>query len=398
VIGDRIRQARLAVGLTQDQVVERLAKAGHPITKAALSKYEKKKSEPKQTLLVLLGRVLGVKPSYFISEPTLAIEWLAYRKQTKLSKSKQEQIKAYAEVVVEHQAWLQATFYPKQSASFPKPINGRSAEDAERASQRLRKSWGLGDAPIDSLVEMVEDKGGFVVQYRESGVEFDGLSGRVSGRPVIVVNPGTHLDRCRYNVAHELGHVLTSCPDVSEKEQEFVAHRFAASLLVPASVAFQELGEKRRHVDFGELGVLKKKYGLSMQAWVRRAKDLEIISESIYKSLCIEFSSRGWRQHEPIDYQGHEEPKKLIQMTRRAVAEGIISPDEANRICEGCGNDPITAVHQVENSISPTALLRLPRGERLQRLAAAAAQAEKEYRGNPGLTDFNAFGENDLHV
>ncbi|MHB8974937.1 MAG: helix-turn-helix domain-containing protein [Pirellulaceae bacterium] len=398
MIGDRIRQARLAVGLTQDQVVERLAKAGHQLTKAALSKYEKKKSEPKQTLLVLLGRVLGVKPSYFISEPTLAIEWLAYRKQTKLSKSKQEQIKAYAEKVVEHQAWLQSTFYPKQSASFPKPIRGRTAEDAERASQSLRKNWGLGNAPIDSLVEMVEDKGGFVVRYRESGVEFDGLSGTLDGRPVIVVNPGTHVDRCRYNVAHELGHVLTFCPDISEKDREFVAHRFAASLLVPASVALQELGEKRRHVDFGELGVLKEKYGLSMQAWVRRAKDLEIISESKYKSLCIEFSSRGWRQREPFGYQGHEEPKKLVQMTRRAVAEGIISPDEANRICEGCGSDPITAVRQVENSVSPIALLRLPRGERLQRLADAAAQAEKEYRGNPGLTDFNAFGENDLHA
>ena len=27
-----------------------------------------------------------------------------------------------------------------------------------------------------------------------------------------------------------------------------------------------------------------------------------------------------------------------------------------------------------------------------------AAQAEKEYRTNPDLTDFNAFGEDDLHV
>ena len=56
MIGDRIRQARLAAGMTQDDVVTRLAEAGHPITKAALSKYEKKKSEPKQALLLLLAR------------------------------------------------------------------------------------------------------------------------------------------------------------------------------------------------------------------------------------------------------------------------------------------------------------------------------------------------------
>ena len=398
MIGDRIRQARLAAGMTQDEVVEHLAKAGHPITKAALSKYEKKKSEPKQALLILLARVLGVKPGYFLSEPKLRVVWLAFRKQAKLSKTKQEQIKAYVEEVVENQAWLQRTLYPQQTPSFPKPQKVQSPADAEQASQKLRRTWGLGDAPIDSLVEMVEDKGGFVVEYPEPGVQFDGLSGRADGSPVVVVNPGTNVDRCRYNVAHELGHLLMTCPRATEKEQEGLAHRFAAALLVPATIAKQELGENRRHLTFPELGVLKQKYGLSMQAWVRRARDLEIISESAYTSLCIEFSSKGWRQHEPFSYQGHEKPKRLVQMALRAVAEGIISPDDANRMCKGCGTDPFSVVQKVEGSVSPTELVKLPRGQRTQILADAAAQAENEYRTNPDLTDFNAFGEDDLHV
>ena len=45
-------------------------------------------------------------------------------------------------------------------------------------AQRLRKEWKLDAAPIDSLVGIVEDKGGFVVEYPESGVPFDGMSGR----------------------------------------------------------------------------------------------------------------------------------------------------------------------------------------------------------------------------
>ena len=194
------------------------------------------------------------------------VKWLAFRKQTRLSKGRQEQVKAYAEGVVERQSWLQATLYPQQTASFPKPVKVKAPGDAEEVSQRLRKVWRLDDAPIDSLVEAVEDKGGFVVEYPDTGVEFDGLSGRADGRPVIVVNTDTTVNRRRYNVAHELGHVLTDCPRLSEKEQEAVAHRFAAALLVPADVARQELGEKRRHLAFTELGVLKEKYGLSMQA------------------------------------------------------------------------------------------------------------------------------------
>lgn len=399
MIGDRIRQARLAAGMTQDEVVAQLAGAGRPITKAALSKYEKRKSEPRQALLVLLGRVLRVKPNYFFSEPALTVKWLAFRKQTKLSKGRQERIKAYVEEVVERQAWLQETLYSGQHASFPKPVKVQVPEDAEEVSQTLRKAWRLGDAPIDSLVEMVEDKGGFVVEHPEAGIQFDGLSGRAGGRPVVVVNTGTTVDRCRYNVAHELGHILTNCPQLSEKNQEAIAHRFAAALLVPARVARRELGDKRRHLSFAELGVLKQKYGLSMQAWIRRAKDLEIISDSVYKSLCIDFSSRGWRQKEPFDYHGHEKPKRLVQMAVRAVAEGIISPDEANRICAGCGTDALAVVREMEDSaLSPTKLSRLPREQRLQALAEAAAQAEKEYRTNPELTDYDAFGEDDLHV
>ena len=364
MIGDRIRQPRLAAGLTQDAVVERLATAGLKITKAALSKYENGKSEPKQSVLVLLGRVLGVTASYFLTEPTLTVEWLAFRKQTKLPKSKQEQIKAFVLDVVEKQAWLQGTFYPKQRVSFPKPTGAKSPEDAEAISQGLRKAWGLGDAPINSLVEMVEDKGGFVVEYPEPGIRFDGLSGRANGRPVVVVNNETSVDRHRYNVAHELGHLMISCSDLPSKEQEGLAHRFAAALLVPAEVARRELGEKRRHLSMDELGVLKQKFGLSMQAWARRAKDLGIISENVFKSLCIDFSSRGWRQREPVEYSGHEKPNRLVQMALRALAEGIITPEKANRICGSCGADPMIAVQKVKDAVSsPIELLRLPRAQ-----------------------------------
>ena len=43
-------------------------------------------------------------------------------------------------------------------------------------------------------------------------------------------------------------------------------------------------------------------------------------------------------------------------------------------------------------------LRKLPQAERDAILAAAAALAEKEYRNNPELTAFDAFGEGDLHA
>jgi hypothetical protein len=42
-------------------------------------------------------------------------------------------------------------------------------------------------------------------------------------------------------------------------------------------------------------------------------------------------------------------------------------------------------------------LRKLPPAERDAILAAAAARAEAEYRNDPTLTDFEAYGKDDLH-
>ena len=81
MIGSQLRQARLAAGLTQDEVVERLAQIGCVITKQGLSKYELGKSTPKAAFVLKAAQALGVKSSYLLHEPTIEIEWLAFRKQ-----------------------------------------------------------------------------------------------------------------------------------------------------------------------------------------------------------------------------------------------------------------------------------------------------------------------------
>lgn len=54
---DRVSQARLAAGLTLEQVSVRMGAHGQPITKARLSKYERNASTPSLAFLLTLGRV-----------------------------------------------------------------------------------------------------------------------------------------------------------------------------------------------------------------------------------------------------------------------------------------------------------------------------------------------------
>jgi len=398
MIGNRIRQARLAVGLTLDEVGERLGSLGQPITKAGLSKYERNKSRPGQAFLVALGKVLGVKANFFVTEPSVSIEWLAFRKQVKMAKTRQEQVKAFAGQRVEAQVRLQTTLYPDEKPVFPKPAKARSLEDAESAARGVRDAWTLGEGPIDSLTGAVEDRGGIVVAHAAIGTgrEFDGLAGWANGTiPITVVSENVPDDRARYTLAHELGHLLMDCAEVDSKEEEKLAHRFASALIVPPTVLRRELGPKRRRVAMREFAILKRKYGLSMQSLVRRAFDLGIIEAPQYNTLCTQFSQFGWRQREPVEYEGDEKPARLLQMALRALTERMITRERAEHICPGCTAEMPSEVAEGDKPMTAAALRKLPREQRDAILAAAAQKAEPEYLQNRELTDFEAFSEED---
>lgn len=397
MIGDRLRQARLAAGLTLDDLANELTSQSVPITKAALSKYELSKSTPTAHLLLSAGRILGVRAAFFFEEPGVRVEWIAFRKHSALPVKRQGQVKAYAASVAEGQMWLERTLHPGDKPVLPMLAPVRGAEDAEQAAQRLRESWKLGDAPIDSVTQAAETHGCIVVGWSQDDGQFDGLSGWVNDDvPLAVVNTQVPDDRRRYNLAHELGHmVLRSSGD--HADEEAFAHRFAAAFLVPANVARQELGTKRRHLSMPELGLLKRAYGLSMQAWIRRARDLEIIDERSYAGLCREFSRRRWRKSEPVEFRGSETPMRLEQLALHALAEGIVSPSEARRLSpESLLIDGMEK--EKESPTGASVLLGLPENERDMVLRLAAAEAAETYETDPNLTDFEAFGEDDLHV
>ena len=396
MIGNRIRQARLASGMTLEDLAQKMHDRDQPITRAGLSKYENEKSTPRQSFLMTLGQVLNVKPSYFITEPSVSVQWVAFRKQSRLSKSRQSQIKAFAAQRVERHLWLEETLCPSERPAFPARRAVSSVDDAEQAAGALREKWNLGEGPIDSLTKLIEDRGGVVVNLVQVTTQFDGLSGWANEDvPVVVVNANVPDDRLRFDLGHELGHLLMECGDVDDKEEETYAHRFASALLVPACVIRRELGPKRRRIAVREFAILKRKYGLSMQCLIRSALDAEIIEPSQYRKLCIDFSSFGWRKKEPVEFRGDESPSRMLQMTLRALSEGIISADRAEQFCPGITSESATP-QTTAKSVSAAELRRMPCEERNRILQEAAQQAEQEYRHNRELTDFEAFSEEDL--
>jgi Zn-dependent peptidase ImmA (M78 family) len=74
---------------------------------------------------------------------------------------------------------------------------------------------------------------------------------------------------------------------------------------------------------------LERKYGISMQAWIVRARDLGIISPEKATEYFRLFRSRYWHREEPGPPYPEEEPRKLKQLVLRALAEQMLTESRA---------------------------------------------------------------------
>ncbi|GAB4333654.1 MAG: XRE family transcriptional regulator [Dehalococcoidia bacterium] len=353
VFAHRLRQARLAAGLSLDQLAGRLRR---PVTKQALSKFEAGRAKPAMTTLADLSDALGVGAAWLMSKPEVRVSWIGYRKHSTLPKGKQDSITAVATKRIEGELRLRTLFGAGATGVMPTGIEAESPQAAEEAAHHVRTAWGLGDGPISGLVETLEERGAVVLAWPETE-KFDGLSGWANDdTPVVVVNAIRPPDRVRFDAAHELGHLVIDCSD-PETDQEGLAHRFAAALLVPRSAALQELGEHRRDLSLPELGLLKQRWGLSMQAWARRAYDCGIIGQSTYRDINIKFRAKGWHRQEPYGYEGVEEPLLFRRLLWRALEEGIVSRNEAREMLPGFDMTPEARLGDAELSLSELARL-----------------------------------------
>lgn len=386
MLGRRIYQARLIAGLTQKEVVEKLAQVGYVATAAVISKYELDKSTPPPTLLLKLAEVLNVDTTYFLYTPQSSIEWVAYRKHSQLPQNRQEKIQFYAQDVADLQVELMQLFYPNNGSVFKEPTPIYNTDEVELLAQDLRKEWGLGDLPIENLTHIAESKGVVIVRWIDDAGKFDGLSGWCNRTvPVSVVNTSVAIDRRRFNLAHELGHLLMQTEEI---HVERLANRFAGAFLVPKEVVYRELGRKRKNLSLDELGNLKKRYGLSIQGWIFRARDLGVISEQVYKNLWQEISQRGWRQSEPVayNYSADETPTLLEQMCFRAVAEGLITQNRIHQVLPDLNfGEEIVPTSEFP---SPTQLLAMSEEERQKWIDLSFEMAK-----DMDFEIFDAFGE-----
>ena len=176
MFGRRLQQLRLARNLSLEALA---AEMGGIVTKQALSKYELSKINPSPVVLEKMAKVLGVKSAYFFVEPSVRVEFIAYRKNSSLLAKDKKVLQSRIEQALENRIKIFGLLGHTKEANIPIdkiPVNG--IEDAETGAEQIRKLWNLGYGPICNMTQTLEENSISVIDI-DAHENFDGISARV---------------------------------------------------------------------------------------------------------------------------------------------------------------------------------------------------------------------------
>ncbi|HBH1733618.1 TPA: helix-turn-helix domain-containing protein [Clostridioides difficile] len=331
----RIKEARIARGLTQQELADKLN-----VTKQLLSKYEKGVTKPSIENLIMISKELDFPIEFFMKEKKISLDDsrpIFFRSLGSASKKMKSSLGQNTEFVEEIYDYL-SDFIEFPKFNIDKNITkdykiGVSEEYIENVANKLREYWNLGDGPIDNLTKVLEKNGVIITRLELNTHKVDAFSCMtISGVPIIVLgsDKGSAV-RSRMDISHELWHILfhsnLSKEDVvnNHKILEEEAKKFAGIFTLPS----KEFSEDIYSINIDNFIYLKKKWKISIAAMVVRAHDLKIITDEQYTYLNKRISFKKWRAKEPLDdLIPLEKPQILKQAIKLLLENSVVSIEE----------------------------------------------------------------------
>lgn len=336
----QLRLAREIKGLSQGA----LSKAAQ-VTPAAVSQYELGAAVPGSAAIARLAEHLEVDPAFFAIPDSGGDVNGFFRSLRSAPASERKKARHYVQLI--HQIVMDLeTEVRLPNVSFPRLTlrDGASDNDIEDIAASVREWWGVPAGPIENMVRLAERHGLVVTNLSHVDERIDAFSVPFRQRPVVVMSAAKgKRDRSRFDVAHEVGHLVMHDPKrIASKTIEAEAHSFAAAFLMPAQDIRSELPGR---LDWAYLLDLKRKWKVSLAALVRRCYTLDKISESSYTLAMKTISARGWRRNEPADLGAPESPllvsraMEIAHLTDADISRRTSIPLDLVRNVLGQGRD-----------------------------------------------------------
>jgi Zn-dependent peptidase ImmA (M78 family)/DNA-binding XRE family transcriptional regulator len=322
--GERVRTLRLLLGLTQTELASAI-----PFSQSLLSQVESGVKVASEEFVASVASATGTPTSFFdVDPPNVPEGTLRWRKLAGARRSDSNRL----ELLVQ-EAWRIASDLMSTANLTPPQLpvvtTHIDATDIEELATMTRDALGLGaDGPIPHVTRVLERAhigvAPLVLPESTATTEVDeaknighfgaSLWPTTDDQAFIGYFPAQQGDRQRFTLAHELGHLVLHTKRRQVRNAEAEAHLFAGAFLFPRERAMEAFSVPPT---LSDLGHLKARWGVSMQAQIMRAAGLGLIDDHRKTSLFKQLSARGWRQKEPVDVQV-EYPALLKLLARRA--------------------------------------------------------------------------------
>ncbi|MDF2544327.1 MAG: putative transcriptional regulator with an addtional conserved domain [Herbinix sp.] len=309
IIPNRIKQARVSRGYSMGELADL---AG--VTKQAISQYEMGKTAPSAATLNRISDVLNYPVSFFRKEmPTNknanSAVFFRSRKTTsaKAYAASKEKISIFREI---HDYLCKYVSFPDiqlPKIDYTDIYHEISDKQIEDYANQLRNHWQLGNGPIENLTAVLQKNGIMISVMDLNNQKIDAFSVWYDSVPYVFLSSDKPSNaRIRFDIAHELGHLLMhadnfSDDDVDKKiihdKLEYEANVFAGAFLMPE----ESFSKDVYSTSIDHFIQLKKKWNVSLAAMIYRCESLDLLSANQIKYLKDQMTYKVYWKKEPLD-------------------------------------------------------------------------------------------------
>ena len=336
-IGERLRIAREAAGLTQAAAAEKI-----DVARTTIVAIERGQRRIKTNELQGLCSLYGTSANAILRQEAVHLDMVPrFRKLAQSADDAAEQAACLLNDLVSAEVELENALGIKRTRNYPpeRPIlPGDVRQQAEQDAQDLRDWMGLGAGPVLDIVSLLDLQLGIRVYVRP-------LDGKISGLfaydeavgACMLLNAAHPVGRIIQTGAHELGHfnsarrqpeVLTE-GEVPHSREERYADHFGRCFVTPARAVrqrFAEITAGQSHLTRRHIILLASAFGVAREAIVRRLEELGLAKRGTWDWFQAnggitdeQARQQAFRERRAAGHAGASAPKSAISQDEVAV-------------------------------------------------------------------------------
>jgi Zn-dependent peptidase ImmA (M78 family)/DNA-binding XRE family transcriptional regulator len=296
------------------------------VTPRTVARWESGEANPLPDSISALANALQFPVSFFYAPDVeeLTEDSVSFRALSKTTAGRRKSAIAAGRLAILLADWMERRF------RLPQPdIPTLPGYTPETAAQVVRERWGLGSKSITNVVHLLEAHGIRVFSLAADISTVDAFSFYSErGTPFAVVNTARSGERQRFDLAHELGHLVLHCEDIvpQGRETESQAQRFAAAFLMPRE---DVMAQPLWNADVQRILRAKRRWRVAAMALTHRLRELDMLTEWGYRDACVYLSQAGYRKAEPhgITPESSQLLGKVFHALREQKASAAFAQD-----------------------------------------------------------------------